>query len=177
MRRTGTILGFAVALSLLAVGTLVRAEEEDEKVPLNQVPAVVTKKLQAKYPGAQVQSAAKGDVDGTKVYEFELKVGQKKLEVAIAPDGKFVGSEEVITEAALPAPVQKAFHAKYPGAKVEEFEKAINGEGTDEKVTYEVAMKTDKGKTVAQFDATGKFLSAEDAGTKEADEKEAKEAK
>jgi hypothetical protein len=171
MRRIATCLGLAAAMGLLVLATAAQADDEDEKVPLSQVPAKVTQALKAKYPRAQVLTAGKGDQDGTKVYEFELKEGDAKWEAAFTPDGKFAGSEEVIKDAALPAAVRKAFHAKYPGANVEEIEKAITVEGSLEKVVYEFIMKTAQGKLEAQFDPTGKFLSSEDPASEEKDEK------
>jgi hypothetical protein len=53
----------------------------------------------------------------------------------------------------------------------EGFEKAITGEGDEEKIVYEVVMKTPKGKLEAQFDSKGKFLGAEDPAAEEKDEK------
>jgi len=125
------------------------------------VPAKVMQALKAKYPKAEVLTAGKGDQDGTKVYEFELKEGGSKWEAAFTPDAKFAGSEEVIKEAAVPAPVGRAFHAKYPGANVEEIEKAITVENNAEKVVYEFNMKTASGKLEAVFDPTGKLLGSE----------------
>jgi hypothetical protein len=52
------------------------------------------KAVKAKYPKAEIVSAEKGDQDGTKVYEFELKEGDKKWEASFTPEGKFVSSED-----------------------------------------------------------------------------------
>jgi hypothetical protein len=172
MLRIATRLGLAAAAAMLVLATAAHADDEDEKIPLSQVPAKVMQALKAKYPKAEVLTAGKGDQDGTKVFEFELKEGDSKWEAAFTPDAKFAGSEEVLKEAAVPAPVRKAFHAKYPGADVETIEKAVSVEDNAEKVVYEFIMKTAKGKVEAVFDPTGKFLSSEAVAPEEAPKKQ-----
>ncbi|HEV3142881.1 MAG TPA: PepSY-like domain-containing protein [Gemmataceae bacterium] len=149
-----------VAACVFAVGAIAWADD-DEKVPLDKVPEVVLKAVKAKYPKAEIIDAEKGDQDGKKVYEFNIKVGDRKMEVSFAPDGKFTGSEEAVKEADLPAKVKEAFAKKYPGAKVLSAEKAVAVDGDKEKVTYEIITETDKGKIEAEFDETGKFIAEE----------------
>jgi hypothetical protein len=67
----------AMALAALAQGLTARPGD-DEKVPLDKVPAAVTAAAQAKYPKAKITTATKGDQDGTKVYELELTEGGRK---------------------------------------------------------------------------------------------------
>lgn len=187
MSRIRTGLVSAVAAGLLAWPSFARAiyevkasvlrpatDEEDEKLPLSRVPAKVMSALKAKYPKAEIVSAGKGDQDGTKVYEFELKQGALKWEAAFTLDAKFAGSEEVLKESQVPAPVLKAFRDKYPQAVVEEIEKAVTVEKNAEKVVYEFVMKTAKGKVEALFDPSGKFLSSEDVVPEKETEKEPK---
>src|SRR5262249_33436788 len=146
----------SVVVTMLVLGTIVRAD--DEKIPLEKVPEVVRKALKAKYPKAEVVDAEKGDQDGKPVYEFNLKEGDRKWEASFSRDGKFVGSEELIKEADLPAKVKEAFAKKYPGAKVLTAEKAVTGEGDSAKTVYEIITETDKGKIEAEFDPDGKFI-------------------
>src|SRR5262249_43989891 len=75
--------------------------------------------VKARYPKAEIVSASKGDHDGTKVYEFELKQGDKTWEASFTLDGKFDSSEEVIKESELPKKVKEAFRKKYKDAKME----------------------------------------------------------
>jgi uncharacterized membrane protein YkoI len=131
------------------------------KVSLDKVPKVVLDAVKTKYPKAEIASAEKGDVDGTKVFEFELKEGKKTFEAAFLPDGKFHSSEEAIQESDLPAKVKEAFQKKYPKAKVLEMEKAVTGEGKDAKVVYEIIIEAEKGKLEIQYDPEGKFLGEE----------------
>jgi hypothetical protein len=147
--------------AILTLGFGARADEKDEKVTLDQVPAVVKDALKARYPKAEVVSAEKGDVDGTKVYEFKLKEGAKEWEVAFTPDGKFHSSEEPLKEADLPAKVKDAFKQKYGEAKVLTIEKETTGDGDKAKVVFEIVFEKGTEKLEAQFDPEGKFLAEE----------------
>ena len=108
-------------------------------------------------------SAEKGDVDGTKVYEFKLKEGAKEWEAAFTPDGKFHSAEEGLKEADLPAKVKEGFLNKYGLGKFKilEMERATTGEGAKAKVVYEIIFEKGKEKLEAQFDPDGKFLAEE----------------
>jgi hypothetical protein len=151
----------AAGVAVLALGFTARADDDDEKVPLDKVPAKVKDAAKAKYPKAKVVTASKGDQDGTKVYELALEQGGRKWEAAFTPEGKFVSSEEVIKQADLPAKVKEAFKKKYGEPKVLEVEKAITGEGKSEKLVYEIIFEKGKDKLEAQFDPEGKFLGEE----------------
>jgi hypothetical protein len=150
----------ALIIGLLVLGAAV-ARADDEKIPLDKVPKKVLEAVKAKYPKAEIVAAEKGDQDGTEVYEFDLKEGDKKWEASFTPDAKFVSSEEPIKEADLPAKVKEAFKKKYPDAKVVEMEKETTGEGDKAKVVYEIVIEHGKGKLEVQFDPEGKFLGEE----------------
>src|SRR5262249_44863270 len=106
-------------------------------------------------------SAEKGDVDGTKVFEFKLKEGAKEWEAAFTPDGKFHSSEEPLMEADLPAKVKDAFKQKYGDVTVLTIETETSGEGAKAKVVFEIAFEKGADKIEAQFDPDGKFLGEE----------------
>jgi hypothetical protein len=148
----------AGCVAVLALALVVRADDEDEKVPLEKVPAKVKDALKAKYPKAKIVSASKGDHDGTKVYEFKLEQGDKTWEASFTLDGKFDSSEEVIKESELPKKVKEAFRKKYKDVKVETIEKETTGEGEKAKVVYEIVFEKDKEKYEAQYDPEGKHL-------------------
>lgn len=166
-------IGSVAACAMLALALVARADE-DEKVPLDKVPAKVKEALKAKYPKAEIVSAEKGDHDGTKVYEFKLKEGEKTWEASFTPDGKFDSSEEVLKEADLPAKVKDAFRKKYGEVKVVEIEKETTGEGEKAKVVFEIVFQKDKVKIEAQFDPDGKFLAEEKVKEKKEEEKKDK---
>jgi hypothetical protein len=154
------MIGMVALLAAFGLGQGGRADEGD-KIDLKDVPAVVKDALKAKYPKAEVVLAEKGDVDGTKVFEFKLKEGAKEWEVAFTPDGKFHSSEEPVKEADLPAKVKEAFKAKYPDGKVVSCEKETTGEGDKAKVVFEIVFEKGTDKFEAQFDPEGKFLGEE----------------
>jgi hypothetical protein len=164
----------AAFAAVLVLGLGVRADEKEETITLDKVPAVVKKALTAKYPKAKIVSAEKGDVDGTKVYEFKLKQGAKEWEVAFTPDGKFHSSEEPVKEADLPAKVKDGFSKKYGDVKILTIEKETRGEGEKAKVVYEIVFEKGKKKFEAQFDPQGKFLSEEKVKDKKEEDKKEK---
>jgi len=160
MRRSIELWSLTVT-AFLAAGALALADEKDEKIPLEKVPAAVTAAVKAKYPKAELVSAELGDQDGKKVYEIALKSGVKKWEASFTPEGKFVSSEESVAAADLPTKVKEAFDAKYPKAKVVSMEKETTGEGDGAKVVYEIVIETDKGKIEVQFSPDGKLIAEE----------------
>jgi hypothetical protein len=161
-------LAACAAALLLVPGT--RADDEG-RIDLKDVPANVKDALKARYPKAEVVSAEKGDVDGTKVFEFKLKQADKEWEVAFTPDGKFHSAEEPLKEADLPAKVKEAFKKKYGDVKILTAEKETTGEGDKAKVVFEIVFEKDKMKTEAQFDPDGKFLAEEKVVEKKEEDK------
>jgi hypothetical protein len=149
---------FVAALGLFGLISLASA---DEKVSLDQVPATVKKALAAKYPEARVVSAAKESERGKTSYEFKLEQGKKKWEATFSAQGGFLGTEETIKQADLPAAVQDTLKTKYPGAKIRSLVKETTGEGDAAKVVYEVVLEDAKGKREVQSDPDGKYLGEE----------------
>jgi hypothetical protein len=160
MLRTNRLIACMVACTVV-LGLCLGAQaggEQDEKVTLDKVPGVIKDALKAKYPKATILSAQKGDVDGTKVYEFMLKEDKREWEVAYSPDGKFHSSEEPLKEAELPAKVKDAFRKKYGDLKIVKLEKETTGEGEKAKVIFEIVFEKGTETLEAQFDPAGKFI-------------------
>jgi hypothetical protein len=166
--------GLMVALTMVALVAVARSDNDDEKIPLDKVPAAFKDAIKAKYPKAEIVSAGKGDVDGTKVFEFKLKEGKKEWEVAFTPDAKFHSSEEPLTEAELPAKVKDAFRKKYGDVKLVSAEKETTGEGEKVKVIFEIIFEKGKDKLEAQFNPEGKFLAETKVGQEKKEEKKDK---
>ena len=64
--------------------------ESEYEISANEIPAAVTTTLEKEFPGyklivSEVSETAKG-----KVYEFDIKTGNTKKEVAVNPDGTLV---------------------------------------------------------------------------------------
>jgi uncharacterized membrane protein YkoI len=132
--------------------------EGEEKIPLDKLPKVVLDAVKAKFPGAELQSAAKEDEDGTLVYEVVLKHKGDTIEVILSMEGKITAIEKVIAAKDLPAAVSKALTDKYPKATIKKTEELIK----DDKKSYEVLIETADKKTIeVVFDPSGKVLEEE----------------
>ena len=88
--RTFRWLEAVAVVGLLALAASTWAQEE--KVPLDKVPAKVKDAVKAKYPKAEILVAVKEVEDGKTFYEFELKEGNKTFEAKFDADGRFVES-------------------------------------------------------------------------------------
>jgi uncharacterized membrane protein YkoI len=156
------ILSAAVVAAL--VGLVACASEDEEKedtITLDKVPAAVKTTLATYAADSEVKKAEVGDEDGKKEYEFEIEKASRKFEVAIAPDGKYLGQEEDVALSATPGAVSKAFADAANGGKVSNVEKAVDAAG---KVTYEADIEKDGKKSEVEVDADGKVLKTESEG-------------
>ncbi len=174
MKNLRKCLMAAATVSMVLFLAAARSEDDGEKIPLDKIPAAFKDAIKAKYPKAEIVSAEKGDVDGTKVFEFKLKEGKKEWEVAYTPDAKFHSSEEPLTEAELPTKVNDAFRKKYGDVKLVSAEKETTGEGEKAKVIFEIIFEKGKEKLEAQFDPEGKFLTESKVGEEKKEDKKDK---
>ena len=78
----------------LSVVTGLMADDNEEKVALEDVPAVVTEAALAKLPGIVFSEAEKETKDGTVIYELEGTLDGKKYEIEVKEDGTVVKVEE-----------------------------------------------------------------------------------
>ncbi len=147
----------------------VRADDNEEKVPLDQLPAKVTAAVNAKFAGADLIGASKEKEDGKEVYEVELKLKGVHYDVTLLPGGDIVLIEKQIKASDLPEAVTKALETKYPKATYKIVEEISKGESK----SYEILLvTTDKKKIEAKFDATGKLLEEESKDKKKEEKKE-----
>jgi uncharacterized membrane protein YkoI len=168
MRIWRTVLTVAVTL---AIGSTARAQEE--KVPLDKVPAKVMAAVKDKFKDAEVLSASKEVEEGKTLFEVQLKLNGQAHDVTLTEDGTIIEVEKEIAAKDLPRAVAEALQAKYPKAtykKVEEIAK----EG---KTLYEVLLDTaDKKSWEVVLDPTGKLVETEDkTGKKDEDEAKKKD--
>ena len=154
----GLLCGLAAAF---VTAVAVRADEE--KVPLDKVPAAIKEAVKKRFPKAKMAGASKEQDDAKKwVYEITLKQDKKNIDVTLTPEGKITTIEQELAFADLPKAVAETFEAKYPKATykiVESVSKVKDGKETLEyyeallvagdKKTYEVEVLPD-----------GKFKSA-----------------
>ena len=137
MRTTMTVTMAALGLSL----ALAKA---DEKIEVGQVPAAARDAVKAKFPMAEIVGAEK-EIDGGKtVYELNLKLHGKKIDVSVGAAGEILAVEKEVAVADVPADVLAALHAKHVGATVKSAEEILK----DGKLQYELIVATAAGKTV-----------------------------
>jgi uncharacterized membrane protein YkoI len=109
----------AVLVGLFLVVPVVGADEE--KVPLDKVPAKVMSSVKARFPGAKLDKVSKETSNGKVVYDIELTHKGRKYEMDIKDDGTVLEVEKELRGKEVPGAVRRALKAKYPGATVKVF--------------------------------------------------------
>jgi predicted methyltransferase MtxX (methanogen marker protein 4) len=114
---------------------------DEEKIPVDKVPAPVLKAFKAKFPGAPINAAIKEEA-GETVYEIESTLKGLGVDAVLKPDGEFVEIEEEIKTGDLPAAVAAAVKAKHPKAELKKAEKVLLGGENFSEVLVEEGGKT-----------------------------------
>jgi hypothetical protein len=168
MRTWYATLGIAVILGLLATSAALgaedkkdekKAEEKEEKVDLAKVPKPVLEAVKKKFPDAKMVGASTEKEGDKLVYEIEIKVNDKTIDVTVTPEGKIVTIEKEIDAKNVPRAVAEALEKKYPKATI----KLVEEVSKDDKIVkYEFQIVTaDKKALEVSFDPSGKFLEEE----------------
>lgn len=87
MRSGWTVLAVC---SLLCGCFMVQAGEDEQKIPLSQVPDSVKKVAETALPGVELKKAEIEKWRGEKIFELDGIVDGKKYEFKIKPDGTLV---------------------------------------------------------------------------------------
>jgi Putative beta-lactamase-inhibitor-like, PepSY-like len=158
-------LALVVAV-LVGLGSAARAQDKEEKVPLDQVPRAVMDAVKKRFPKAEVVEATK-EVDEEKkpVYEVTVKQDGKTIDVTLSPEGVLAMIEKEIEAKDLPKAVADAVEAKYPKATYKIVEELIAvKDGKESLDAYEVLVETadKKGKWELKLAKDGKVLKTED---------------
>lgn len=156
-------LATPIICAALLLATALGAKEEEKKLTKKELPAVVLSAFQKAYPKASIKGIAEEKKEGKTFYEIESIDGKISRDLLYLADGSVAEIEESMDVKELPETVKASVEAKYPKAKIAKVEKATKG--TD--VSYSVQIKTAKGKTTLDVDATGKVFKEEKAGSKE----------
>lgn len=83
------IVAMAAALMLAAGGSQALADEKNEHVPYDQVPAKVREAFERDFPGAKVEEVEKETDDGRVHYEIEFRGADGgERDVEYSPEGK-----------------------------------------------------------------------------------------
>ena len=135
-------------VALFVLVATVRADDGEEKVPLDKVPKAVLETVKKRFPKAEVKEASKEVTDGKTFYEVTLKQDDKNIDATLTPEGEITTIEKEIAFKDLPKAVAETFEKKYPKAKytiVEEVIKVKDGKETLE--YYEALLVTADKKT------------------------------
>ncbi len=151
--RKRSAMGIITVLGLS--GLVVPARAGEEKIPVEKLPAAVRKAIMSKFPKAEIESASKEVDDGKTIYEVELEIKDRSVDVALKADGTILEIEREVPFDEVPKAVKKKLAAKYPKAKIEKVEEVTKGE--DGPVHYEVAITTE-----VVLTAKGKIIKAEE---------------
>ena len=133
------------------------AAEAAEKITMDKVPAAVQQAIKAYASESEIKAIENGDVDGTKVIEFDIEKNGRKSEIAFRPNGKLFSTEEQVTMAELPEAVRKTINEKGAGGTIGTPEKVVQ-EG---KTSYEVIIEKDGKKTEFMISPAGKVTGTE----------------
>jgi Putative beta-lactamase-inhibitor-like, PepSY-like len=152
-------LGLVAAVALTAA--LLRADDAEEKVPIDKLPKAVTDALKEKFPGAELLSATKDTDDDGVTYDVTIKYKKQELDVTLTPEGKIVEIEREIEVKEVPKVVMDAVKKKYPKAT---FKGASEITKDDKVAEYQLDLVTmDKKRLYVTFDKDGKFIEDEPA--------------
>jgi hypothetical protein len=139
----------------IALWATVNNGDDDEKVPLSDVPDTVLKAADEAVPGGEITAAEREVEDGQVTYDIEKVVDGVEYEIEVTADGvvKEVekedgedddadddeGEDEEVALSDVPAKVIEAANNAVPGGEIEEVEK----ETEDGVVIYEVEKVVD----------------------------------
>jgi hypothetical protein len=166
MDRLAGGLGLVLVVALAAG----RADDGEEKVPIDKLPKAVTEALKAKYPKWELTEAVKVTEDGEVTYEVTIRNKKHELDVTLTPEGKIVQVEKEIEVKDVPKVVMDAVKKKYPKATIQ----GASEISKDDKVAeYELDIVTkDKKNLYVTFDKEGKFLYEEEVEEPPKDKKD-----
>jgi len=139
LRIVGVLAIAGLALCLGAVATQ-RAFDGEMEISLAQAPQAVRTTILAQAQGSPVDEIEMETENGQTVYEAEVLIGGKKVEIEVAADGTLLGTEmddeeddeedenEVqISLADAPQAVQTTLAKEATGAEIKEIEREIEG--------------------------------------------------
>jgi uncharacterized membrane protein YkoI len=145
-------------IGAVALASPVLADEK--KVEIEDLPKVVLRSAQKAFPEAQVVGASKETEDGETIYEVEMKLDGKSIDLEIDDEGEIESIEKEIDAEDLPKAVTKAVAKFFPKSKIAKVEEVSD---EDDMVVYELTLTVDgKEKTEVVFSPNGKMLEDED---------------
>jgi uncharacterized membrane protein YkoI len=152
-----SLLSFAMMVGL----TSAALAAEEERVPLDKVPAAVKAAADKAAPGVRWKKAEKEQEHGKMIYELKGRDPKGgKMEVEVSPDGKQVSVEKPVSLDAVPTAVKTAANTAVPGAKW----KWAEQETEAGKTLYELKGRGPNGKKVKlEISPDGKHVMSENS--------------
>ena len=139
------LLAFSIVGSALA-------QEGEQTVPCNELPAAVMAAFSKTYPKAKIKECSKEVEKGKTSYEVASSENDVGRDVLYEPGGNVIVVEETVDLAHVPKPVQRAFKKKSPKATILLTEKLMRGSS----VNYEFQFKERGAIKEIAFDSSGK---------------------
>jgi uncharacterized membrane protein YkoI len=150
----------SIAALLALQSTLSSASADEKKIPIEDLPKVVLRAAQKAFPEAKVVGASKETEDDETIYEVEMKLNGKSIDLEIDDDGEIESVEKEIDADDLPKAVTRAVEKLFPKAKISKVEEVSD---EDDMVVYELTLKTPgKEETEVVFSPNGKLMEDED---------------
>jgi uncharacterized membrane protein YkoI len=103
---------------------------------------------------AEIKKVEKGDVDGKIAYEFVITKSGKDSEVTIYPDGKLLGTEEIVPLSEVPDAARKTINDQAAGGKIVSTEKVVE----HGKTVYEAVIEKGGKKVEVSVVPDGKLV-------------------
>ena len=126
-------------LAALTLAVVASSASADDKMTLDDVPRAVKKTVNEKYPDAKIRGVAKEkNEEGATVYEIEMTIKGKAVDIIVDKDGDIETIEEEVDPADLPRAIKAMAAETFPKGKITKAEKVTD---EDKKVTYEVFVK------------------------------------
>ena len=117
----------ATTMALFALATVATAFTAQDTLKFEELPKAVKKTVNAKYPGAKFRGIAKEkNEDKETVYEVEMTVKGKNIDIIVDAEGEIDTIEEEIDADDLPKPVLATAKKTYPKGKITKAEKVTD---------------------------------------------------
>jgi len=84
----------SMALILLAAVSSSRADDGEQEIDVEDLPAKVVAAIEKKFPEGKITEAEMEVEDGVTVYEVEVEDGDDEFEVEVSADGEILDIEE-----------------------------------------------------------------------------------
>lgn len=155
---------FLVLIVLAALTVSVRAQEKPLRK--SKVPAAVLKAFKESYPEATAKAYSLEKENGKNYYEVESIDGKTHRDLLYAADGKVIEIEESIKPNELPEAVRATVKKDFQSAKILRAERTTR----EQKVSYELVIRSGKNKYEASYSPDGKRLSKKELNSKQKDD-------